>query len=52
MDVENLELDVTISLEDYATLRNAAKVLEALEDAGVAHWEGYEPTMEEVRKVL
>ena len=50
LDKENLALDVTISLEAYATLMNDSKALQALQNAGVDNWEGYEAAMEEASK--
>lgn len=40
--------EVTISREEYETLQHDSKVLEALFNAGVDNWEGYDFAMEEV----
>lgn len=40
--------EVTISKEEYETLKHDSKVLQALFNAGVDNWEGYSFAMEEV----
>ncbi len=40
--------NVTITCEEYETLLHASKVLQALFNAGVDNWEGYDFAMEEV----
>ncbi|MEQ5768112.1 YqaJ viral recombinase family protein [Halomonas sp. H33-56] len=40
---------VTISRKEYEALLAAREKLEALEDAGVAHWSGYDDAMEHLR---
>lgn len=40
--------DVTITKEEYYDLRHASEILQALENAGVDNWEGYELALEEV----
>lgn len=40
--------DVTITREEYETLLEDSKVLQALLNAGVDNWEGYDFAMEEV----
>ena len=37
---------VTISKEEYESLKRDAEVLRALEGAGVDNWEGYEVALE------
>ena len=41
--------DVTITYKEYEELLHASKVLQALENAGVDNWEGYDFAMEEIR---
>jgi len=40
--------DVTITHEEYEILLHDSKVLQALFNAGVDNWEGYDFAMEEV----
>ncbi len=40
--------NVTITREEYDNLLEDSKVLQALENAGVDNWEGYDFAMEEV----
>ncbi len=40
--------EVTITREEYDSLRQASETLQALEDAGVDNWEGYELAMEAI----
>ena len=41
-----MEDRVTISKEEYESLKRDAEVLRALEGAGVDNWEGYEIALE------
>jgi hypothetical protein len=47
---EEIKLDMTVSLEDYCTLMENTKALEALQAAGVDNWEGYDLAMEAASK--
>jgi len=40
--------DVMITREEYDSLLHDSKVLQALKNAGVDNWEGYEFAMEEI----
>lgn len=40
--------DVTITLEEYRTLLRDSEILQALINAGVDNWEGYDFAMEDV----
>ena len=39
---------MTITCREYESLVNDSKILQALENAGVDNWEGYEFAMEDI----
>jgi len=46
-----MELNITISKEEYESLLEDSKKLTALENAGVDNWEGYDYAIELMREM-